>query len=1159
MNSRLCLTSGTVAMRVWLLACVGLASGAVWLSQRSAQAAGTVVTVSAASFRLDGIAPETIVAGFGEGLATQTVIGTDSDPNTPGIQLPTSLAGTSVRVNGQLAGLFFVSANQVNYFVPANTPLGNVSVAVTSGNGMTFAGTIEVRQVAPAIFSANASGVGVPAAVALRVRANGQQSYETIATFNQAANRFLANPIDLGPEGDRVFLVLFLSGIRRAPDPNNDGNVNEFVRVIINGLEVTPAYAGKQGELLGLDQINVELPRGLQGSAALDVIVVVNDFGVSNPTQVELVAPPITNLSWRPLGLPSRVVRAFATIGSYLFAATNQGVFCSGDNGVNWIAVNNGLPPNASILSLLANGSALYAGLQGGGVCISTNNGQSWTAINTGLSGNTLTINYLIFFGPTLYAATAGGVCVYNNGQWQAFNTGLSTLDSATLLVFGGRLCVGTRGGGIFLLNGTQWGGINSGLPAGAQVLSLAYTGAALYAGLNGAGLCVSRNNGQSWTLVGGGLPATATIYSIWPDGARCYVATAAGIYVSNDNGATWILLSNGLTNPNLYAIFAIASRLLAGSNGNGVFGAALVTSSTNRLPVAYGQSVALDEDTTRAITLGGLDLDLDPLNYFIQTSPANGTLTGTAPNLSYTPRANFNGADRFAFFITDGRGGTSPAAEVAILVNPVNDAPLLNVPGPINVNAGQAVNFNVQASDVDAGQTVTLSATNLPQGALFNLVTGNPVNGNFAWTPQSGGTFTLNFTATDNAVPPLSTTRSVTVTVAPGAGPGVWAAAGSGLAGSFLSIRALVVSGANLFAGTQSNGVYRSSDNGATWTSVNTGLPNPSIVSLSVVGPNVYAGTGGSGLYVTNNNGANWMVAGSGIPLQRGVYTVSASGPYLLAGTDAGLYNSTDGGANWTVGGKGFDPPTLSVNSLLALGNTVYAGTISGFYVSTNNGGNWTPANTGLANGLALNILSLLQRGGMLYAGTFDGVYSTSLSNLNWTKLNTGNPSGQPIYGVAGDTNYLFANNPSTVYFSVDGGANWAIINGGQPPLYPLSLAAANGYVFVTCNSCGFFRALYPALAGNKPPVLTVPGPQSVATGQNFSFTVSATDADAGQTLTYTAYGLPAGAAFNAATRQFSWTPGAAGIYTIGFGVTDNGSPARSDFKTVTLTVTGR
>ena len=53
------------------------------------------VTVSAASYRTDAIAPESIVAGFGVNLSTETVVGRDSDANTPGIQLPTRLAGVS--------------------------------------------------------------------------------------------------------------------------------------------------------------------------------------------------------------------------------------------------------------------------------------------------------------------------------------------------------------------------------------------------------------------------------------------------------------------------------------------------------------------------------------------------------------------------------------------------------------------------------------------------------------------------------------------------------------------------------------------------------------------------------------------------------------------------------------------------------------------------------------------------------------------------------------------------------------------------------------------------------------------------------------------------------------------------------------------------------
>src|SRR5262245_55165031 len=66
-----------------------------------------VATVSAASFA-PIVAPDSIAAAFGVGLATQVEFATTQP-------LPTSLAGTTVRVNGELAGLFFVSASQINY------------------------------------------------------------------------------------------------------------------------------------------------------------------------------------------------------------------------------------------------------------------------------------------------------------------------------------------------------------------------------------------------------------------------------------------------------------------------------------------------------------------------------------------------------------------------------------------------------------------------------------------------------------------------------------------------------------------------------------------------------------------------------------------------------------------------------------------------------------------------------------------------------------------------------------------------------------------------------------------------------------------------------------------------------------------------------------
>jgi PKD repeat protein len=69
-----------------------------------------------------------------------------------------------------------------------------------------------------------------------------------------------------------------------------------------------------------------------------------------------------------------------------------------------------------------------------------------------------------------------------------------------------------------------------------------------------------------------------------------------------------------------------------------------------NRPPVAQDQAVATDEDVPLAIVLGATDPDGDALTYTLLSSPAHGTLTGTAPNLTYTPAANYNGPDGFTF-----------------------------------------------------------------------------------------------------------------------------------------------------------------------------------------------------------------------------------------------------------------------------------------------------------------------------------------------------------------------------------------------------------------------------------------------------------------------------------------------------------------------------
>jgi uncharacterized protein (TIGR03437 family) len=255
------------------------------------QSSTPATTVSAASYEA-AVAPESIVAAFGNQLANQQVPAMDADPNTPGIQLPTELGGTTVEVNGRRAGLFYVSPDQVNYVIPANSELGTANVVVRSGSGTVSNGTVQVSAVAPALFTANNDGQGVPAAYLVRVKPNNDQVIEALSRLDPATNRFVAKPIDLGPEGERVFLVLYLSGIRQAPDPNGDGNRNETVRLVLGGREIIPDYVAPQGVFVGLDQLNVEIPRDLTGQGRVSLSVTAAGFASSNLAEVEIGSRP---------------------------------------------------------------------------------------------------------------------------------------------------------------------------------------------------------------------------------------------------------------------------------------------------------------------------------------------------------------------------------------------------------------------------------------------------------------------------------------------------------------------------------------------------------------------------------------------------------------------------------------------------------------------------------------------------------------------------------------------------------------------------------------------------------------------------------------------------------------------------------------------------
>jgi uncharacterized protein (TIGR03437 family) len=239
--------------------------------------ASVVTSVSAASYTTNALAPEAIVSGFGLKMAASTVA-------AQSVPLPTQLSGTSISIRDsagieRLAPLFYVSPTQVNYLVPKECAKGNAIVTVNNNGVIAATGAITIADISPGLFSATADGAGIAAANYVRVK-NGVQTVEAVVRWDAVNSRFVAVPVDVSVANEDVYLILFGTGWR-----NNLSRAAVSVRIGATAYPVD--YAGAQGAFVGLDQINVLLPKTLAGRGEMDVSVTV-DGKTSNAVKITL-------------------------------------------------------------------------------------------------------------------------------------------------------------------------------------------------------------------------------------------------------------------------------------------------------------------------------------------------------------------------------------------------------------------------------------------------------------------------------------------------------------------------------------------------------------------------------------------------------------------------------------------------------------------------------------------------------------------------------------------------------------------------------------------------------------------------------------------------------------------------------------------------------
>jgi photosystem II stability/assembly factor-like uncharacterized protein len=267
------------------------------------------------------------------------------------------------------------------------------------------------------------------------------------------------------------------------------------------------------------------------------------------------------------------------------------------------------------------------------------------------------------------------------------------------------------------------------------------------------------------------------------------------------------------------------------------------------------------------------------------------------------------------------------------------------------------------------------------------------------------------------------------------------WNPAGDGI--TFPEVRAFASNDTSIFAGTNGGGVFRSDDNGESWTDVNSEeLKSSTVNSITIKDANVFLGTN-NGVFISGDNGSTWTNSSSGIPYIEPIIPViilpdpipddpdtSGNPPPEIESVPPPLcYDSISSIIPMVVFlGGGLGGGLIGGGGIRRGINSIFAGTNNdGIFRSDDDGATWNQKNTGITD---LIITSLAVNGSTVYAGTNSGgIFVSDDIGENWTNVGL---SGNCINALYADDNGIVAGTDNGVFISTDGGTTWADINSG-------------------------------------------------------------------------------------------------------------------------------
>ena len=691
-------------------------------------------------------------------------------------------------------------------------------------------------------------------------------------------------------------------------------------------------------------------------------------------------------------------------------------------------------------------------------------------------------------------------------------------------------------------------------------------------------------------------LPGQALVFgaSGLPTGATFNTATREFVWTPSDTQG-----------PNTYDVtFSVTDGVVTTSET-----ITITVNEVNQAPVLTlvgNQTVSEGQLLSFTATATDTDVPVQQLTFSLENG-ATGQVPGgasiTAGGLfTWTP-TEVQGPGSYIFDVVVSDGTLSDSETITVTVNEANLAPVLNLIGNQIVNEGQPLTFTAGATDADLpAQPLTFSLANGATGQVPVGASIDPASGVFTWTPteaQGPGTFTFDVVVTDNGTLALSDSETITVTVNEGnqtptftssptvsvqenqtqvmtvtasdadvpGQPLIYSLAGGADAAAFA-----VTSGGALSFQTAPNfesPTDANLDNVYEVTvQVSDGVGGIATQALQVTVTNVVENipaisindiTQAEGTSLTGFTAYNFTVTLS-IPTTD-IVTVQVATADFTATAGSGDYQAVP--PTTMTFGPGETTKTVTVQ---VRQDDLQEGTEQ-FRVLLSNATNATLAeSTGLGtitnddiNTLSIDDVTVTEGD----SGTSTANFTVTLSQQPTSNVTVQVSSANGTATAGSD--YLAISPAQTLTFTPTGPLSQTVsvaVNGDMQleadETFIVNLSNAVGAAIGTATGTGTI------LNDDFAPVLNLIGNQSIDEGQPLTFTATATDANAGQTLTFSlangATGqVPVGASIDPTSGVFSWTPTeaqGAGTFTFDVVVTDNGTPVLSDSETITVTV---